>query len=125
MDKHKNRANSWEKTVKIRWPTILATTLALACMTTASADDGEKTLKEMTGGKGVAIWSLFPRAEVKRMVVEVAERSGVPVELALAVAKVDDRMEKRIIPHAFGFQPRAVIGKRLERSIGHVIPDRV
>ena len=36
--------------MKIRWPIILASTLALACMTTASADDGEKTLKEMSGG---------------------------------------------------------------------------
>ena len=36
--------------MNIRWPIILASTLALACMTTASADDGEKTLKEMSGG---------------------------------------------------------------------------
>ncbi|NCF16023.1 MAG: hypothetical protein GWP62_11980 [Gammaproteobacteria bacterium] len=36
--------------MNIRWPTLIASALALACMTTVSADDGEKTLKEMTGG---------------------------------------------------------------------------
>ena len=36
--------------MNIRWPTLIASALALACMTTASADDGEKMLKEMTGG---------------------------------------------------------------------------
>ncbi len=33
-----------------RWPTLIASGLLLACMTTASADDGDKTLKEMSGG---------------------------------------------------------------------------
>ena len=34
--------------MNIRWPTLIASALALACMTTASADDGEKVLKRMT-----------------------------------------------------------------------------
>ena len=35
--------------MKTRWTTLLVSALLLAC-TSASADDGEKTLKEMTGG---------------------------------------------------------------------------
>ena len=36
--------------MNIRWLTLIASGLLLACTTTASADDGEKTLKEMSGG---------------------------------------------------------------------------
>ena len=48
--------------MNIRWPTLIASALALACMTTASADDGEKTLKEMTGGNTDNQLTVLPEA---------------------------------------------------------------
>ena len=41
--------------MKIQWPTLIASALALACMTTASADDGDKTLKMMSRNAKVTV----------------------------------------------------------------------
>ena len=41
--------------MKIQWPTLVASALALACMTTASADDGDKTLKMMSRNAKVTV----------------------------------------------------------------------
>ena len=61
--------------MKIKWSALIVPALLLACMT-ARADDGEKTIKEMTGGNADTV-----EGQVAKFRVELSSVLPGPVTL--------------------------------------------